>query len=48
MFESLDETMKHDEERETTLRERVTKYLVTAVLAVAIFGGVIFTIRMID
>jgi hypothetical protein len=48
MFESLDETMKHDAERETTPRERMAKYLVTAVLAVAVFTGVIMAIRMIE
>ena len=48
MFDSLEETMKHDEERETSPRERITKYLVTAVLAVAVFGGVLMAIRMME
>lgn len=48
MFESLDETMKHDAEKETTPRERMMKYLVTVVVAVIVVGGLLFSIRMLE
>ncbi|MCS7023569.1 MAG: hypothetical protein NZV14_02125 [Bryobacteraceae bacterium] len=48
MFESLDETMKHDAERESTPRERITKYIVTALISVVVVGGLLFAIRMLE
>lgn len=48
MFESLDDTMKHDQERETTPRERWMRYLLTAVLSIVIVGGLLISIRMLE
>lgn len=48
MFESLDETMKHDEQRESTSRERITKYIVTALVSIVVVGGLLFSIRMLE
>lgn len=48
MFESLDETMKHDEKMQTSPRERWMKYIVTAVVSVAVVGGLLLSIRMLE
>lgn len=48
MFESLDETMKHDEQRESTPRERITKYIVTALVSLVVVGGLLISIRMLE
>lgn len=48
MFDSLDETMKHDEETQTTSRERWMRYVVTAVISVVVVGGLLMSIRMLE
>jgi hypothetical protein len=48
MFESLDDTMKRDEAKETTLAERITKYVVAGLLTVVVVGGLIYTIRVLE
>ena len=48
MFESLDDTMKHDAKQQSTAAERWTKYVVTALISVAVVGGLIFSIRMFE
>ncbi|MBS1829218.1 MAG: hypothetical protein U0R19_35395 [Bryobacteraceae bacterium] len=48
MFESLDDTMKHDDQQQVSPAERWTKYLVTAVITIAVVGGLIFSIRMFE
>lgn len=39
MFEGLDEQIKHDDLIETTPRERLMKWIIGAVIAIAVFGG---------
>ncbi len=46
MFESLDDTMKHDAKADSTPRERMMRYLLTAVISVAVIGGILAAIRM--
>ena len=41
MFDSLDEQMKHDRERESTPKERMMVWAVIAVVSVALFGGLL-------
>ncbi|HUQ94460.1 MAG TPA: hypothetical protein VM120_22450 [Bryobacteraceae bacterium] len=48
MFESLDETMKHDEKEQSTPRERWMRYIITAVISVAVVGGLLMSIRMLE
>jgi hypothetical protein len=48
MFESLDDTMKHDQQRESTPRERITKYVVTALVSLVVVGGLLIGIRMME
>lgn len=45
MFETLDEHMKHDDEATTTPRERIMKWALIVVLAVALFGGLIWGVH---
>jgi hypothetical protein len=46
MFQSLDEQMKHHDALETTPRQRMMKWAVIAVAAVAVFGGLYFAIEV--
>jgi hypothetical protein len=48
MFESLDEQMKHDEELETTPRERWLKYALVAIVSVILFSGLYMGVRMLE
>lgn len=48
MFESLDETMKHDEKEQNTPRERWMRYIITAVISIAVVGGLLMSIRMLE
>lgn len=45
MFEGLDEQIKHDDQMETTPRERLMKWVIVGVVAVAIFGGLYFGLQ---
>jgi len=47
MFDSLDDTMKRDEERESSKSERMIRYAVIAVASVVLFGGLIIGIRLV-
>lgn len=47
MFETLDETMKHDDELETSRTERAGKWLVAGVLAVLVFIALWFVILIV-
>ncbi|MBI3210623.1 MAG: hypothetical protein HYZ37_17190 [Candidatus Solibacter usitatus] len=48
MFESLDETMKHDEQTESSPKERAVRYVMMAVAAVVILGGLLMGIRVLN
>jgi hypothetical protein len=48
MFESLDDTMKHDAQKETTPKERMMRWAMTAIVSVAVVGGLLFAIRMME
>ena len=48
MFDSLDETMKHDDQEQTTAKERWMRYVVTAVVSVVVVGGLLLSIRMLE
>jgi hypothetical protein len=47
MFESLDDHIKHDVEREDSKRARVIKWVVTIVVALVIFAGLYLGVRLI-
>jgi hypothetical protein len=42
MFDSLDEQMKHDRDRESSPKERMMMWAVIAVVSVALFAGLLF------
>jgi len=48
MFESLDETMKHHAEKETTPGREAVKWMVVAALSVMLFGGLYFAVRILE
>jgi hypothetical protein len=45
MFASLEEQMKHDDAKATSPQERMTKWAVIAVVAVAVFGALYYAIQ---
>jgi hypothetical protein len=48
MFETLDDRMKHDDEETSTLRERLTKWVLIGLVAVALCGGIFLAIRQLS
>ncbi len=48
MFDSLDEKIKHDDEVETTRKERLIKGIVIAGLSVLLFGGLVVAVWMLE
>jgi hypothetical protein len=48
MFETLDDRMKHDDEEISTLRERMTKWALIGLVAVALCCGIFFAIRQLS
>jgi hypothetical protein len=48
MFDSLDETMKHDLDATTTRTERIVRWVAVAVVSVLVFGGLYFGVRMLE
>jgi hypothetical protein len=48
MFETLDDRMKHDDEETSTLRERMTKWVLIGLVAVALCGGIFLAIRQLS
>jgi hypothetical protein len=48
MFESLEDTMKHDDKQQTTAKERWMRLALTAVISVVVVGGLLMSIRMLE
>ncbi len=48
MFESLDDTIKHDEERETTSKERWLVRVAAVVVGVVILAGLYIGVQMLE
>ena len=48
MFESLNETIKHDDAVETSRGERIAKGVAIAILSILFFGGLYFAVRMVE
>ena len=47
MFDSLAEQMKHDDATAASPRQRITKWAVIAVVAIAVFGALYFALQAI-
>ena len=48
MFDSLDEQMKHDDQMETTPRERILRWVAVAFVSVLVFSGLYYGVRMLE
>jgi hypothetical protein len=48
MFDSLDEQMKKDLDRESTRKQRLLLYLVVAVASILLVGGLYYGVRLIE
>ena len=46
MFDSLDEQMKKDLDKQTTSRQRMLLWLAVAAASIIVFGGLIIGVRM--
>jgi hypothetical protein len=46
MFESLDDTMKRDENATSTKSERIVRYVAIAAASVLLFGGLFFGVHL--
>ena len=47
MFDSLEAQMKHDDATMASPRQRMTKWAVIAVVAIAVFGAMYYALRAI-
>ena len=48
MFDSLDEQMKKDEDRVTSPKERIMRYLLYLIAGIVVFGGLIMGVRSLS
>jgi len=48
MFDSLDDTMKRDENEQSTSRERMLRYVMYGAISVIVFGGLIFGVHALS
>ncbi|MEO8028623.1 MAG: hypothetical protein ABI823_19230 [Bryobacteraceae bacterium] len=48
MFDSLDEQMKKDEARDTTPRDRMMRWGLTALITLLLVGGLYFGMHLIE
>ena len=45
MFDSLEETMRHDELEQCTRKERVMRYVAIGAASILFFGGIVIAVR---
>ena len=48
MFDSLADRIKQDQKREVNSTERAIRMIVTVVIAVGVFGGLYFVVRLLE
>ncbi|MEZ5402297.1 MAG: hypothetical protein R2729_21665 [Bryobacteraceae bacterium] len=48
MFESLDDTMKHDDKAASSPKERAVVWVAVAILSVLLFGGLYFGVQFLS
>ena len=47
MFDSLDETIRHDDLEETTPKQRIIKATIISVVSVLLFGALYLAVRLV-
>jgi hypothetical protein len=48
MFDSLDDQMKHDDQLETTPRERILRWVAVAFVSIVVFSGLYYGVSMLE
>jgi hypothetical protein len=48
MFDSLDEQMKKDQDKESTPQQRMLMWVIIVLASILIFGGLYFGVRLIS
>lgn len=48
MFDSLDDQMKHDDQLQTTAKERVMRWVIGVALCALVLAGFYFGVRMLQ
>ncbi len=48
MFDSLADRIREDEHKEVTKTERIIRYVVIAVLSLALFGGLYYVVQHLE
>jgi hypothetical protein len=48
MFDSLADKMREDAHKEVNTTERIVRWVVIAVVSVAVFGGLYYGVRMLQ
>jgi hypothetical protein len=48
MFESLDDQLKQEQERSTTKKERIMKWVLVAVVSLILFAGLYMGVRLLS
>ncbi|MEO8657884.1 MAG: hypothetical protein ABI693_05410 [Bryobacteraceae bacterium] len=48
MFDSLDETMKHDDQEVVSNKEKILRWVVVGVVSVLVFGGLFFGVSLLE
>ena len=48
MFESLDDTIRQDEQKASTPRQRYFKWILSGIVAVVVFGGLYMGVRLLE
>jgi len=48
MFESLDDTMKRDENEQSTSKERMMRYVAIGAISVLVFGGLLLGVHALS
>ena len=48
MFDSLSDQIREDEHKQVNTTERMIRYALTGVVAVILFGGLYYAVRMLE
>jgi len=48
MFDSLDDTMKHDDQEVVSNKEKILRWVVIGVVSVLVFGGLFFGVSLLE